>query len=64
MTAGQDLHPGGIKRCVRCQQLLPLENFTPKAHLGSGHDSWCGSCRNAYLRERRAQRKAAGSMSA
>jgi hypothetical protein len=56
------LQRGGCARTPppRWRQLLPLDAFTPKPHLYSGYDSWCRPCRNAYLREWRAQRKAAG----
>jgi len=55
---GQDVIRGQ-KGCTKCRRMLPLEQFAPKPRPSSGHDSWCRSCRNAYLREWRAQRKAA-----
>jgi hypothetical protein len=46
-----------VKLCSRCQQMLPVESFTPKPHLSSGHDSWCRLCRNENLRDLEASLK-------
>jgi hypothetical protein len=43
---------GGVRRCGRCRQTLPLEFFN---RLGSGHQWWCRACFRAYFRERGAK---------
>jgi hypothetical protein len=35
------------KRCARCRQQLPLENFTPDKKAKDGRHSFCRSCRHA-----------------
>ncbi len=58
LLSGQDV-VNGAKRCTRCSQTLPVEQFAKKPQLSSGLDSWCRECRNENLRDWRAKRRAA-----
>jgi hypothetical protein len=45
-----------LRRCSRCKEAKPLEDFTPKGSRG-GRDSYCRPCRREYGREHYAANK-------
>lgn len=45
------------QECVRCNKILPFENFAKHAKTKSGYNSWCKPCFNEYRRKRRAEFK-------
>jgi hypothetical protein len=45
------------KVCRRCREFKPPEAFSKHSSNGDGLDSWCKNCRNAYMREWRAQHR-------
>lgn len=50
--------PAGYKRCRKCGQILPLEDFPVDAKVSDGRSSYCRDCYNVYQRERAHIRKA------
>ncbi len=43
-----------VKRCSRCRQMLPAENFHPNSRMKTGLNSWCKTCALERTREWRA----------
>ena len=58
------LQRGKTKRCSRCQQILPLEDFSKHSRNRDGRQSTCKACQRAYDRERYAKTKASWAIGA
>ena len=41
-----ELETEGTKLCNNCEEVKPLEEFTPDVRGRKGRQSWCKSCRN------------------
>lgn len=46
-----------MRRCARCEQLLPEGDFHRHPRMRSGRSSWCKSCQVASTREWRARNR-------
>jgi hypothetical protein len=47
--------PPTEKRCVRCEQWLPLDQFRLNPRMRSGLDSWCNGCKLERTRQYRVE---------
>lgn len=45
------------KRCSKCGETKPLEDFYRKARMTDGRDSWCKECKRTAQREWNAARR-------
>lgn len=40
--------PAGMKRCSRCGEVKPLDDFHRYSRSNDGHGSWCKTCASKY----------------
>ena len=55
-------HPFPTKRCTRCLEWWPLEEYNHSARSKDGLTSWCKVCFTEWRREHNAKRKEAQSL--
>lgn len=47
----EEVIPEGMKKCIRCNEILPLEYFTSKTERKDGKDNYCKTCMSIRRKE-------------
>ena len=55
--------PAGHKKCTKCKNVLPLDNFNEYKRAKDGKQSYCKHCNNERKKEKRKQNREARNLS-